>query len=470
MSEQKKTPQKESGKRRGGLKLGNLFYHDTFVLCFSLCMAIIGWFIMASGNSESNSVIRNVPITVTLSGSASEDGIKVFSQSYTQADLEIAGNSLITNKLTEEDFTVTALLNPASTKLTGNTLQKATLAVRAVKNSSLSDYSIESVSPEEITVEYDRYKEAVFPVEPELKYSADTGFVTGAPVLSAEQVTVSGPESSVNKISRVAVSYTADNPLKADISFSCPLRFYDQNGQEITDLSGLYLETDLNAVDVMIPVLSKKTVDLVASTVHQPKGFSDARITVEPKQIDIAGTAEALSSITEITLDTPIDFAALDVSRNNVFTMDIPLPAGVKNISATGENAVSQATVSVNLNGYKKASLTVSADNFQVSNKPVGKEVVYNTRLLNVNLIGSEAQVSKLTGDSLAVQVDLANFADRSGVVDVPVTIVITGSGSDSCWTLGQYTVSLTLAESGSEAANGRAFVSSDALVAAPQE
>lgn len=467
MDEEKKDRKAEDVKKKPGLS--GLFYHNTFVLIFSFCAALIAWFVMASGNTENNRTVMDVPLTITLSPAAEEDGIKVFSQSYNTADLEISGNSLITNKLTAENFSVTATLNPTSTKLTGNTLQKMSIPVRAVKNTAHSDYNIVSINPEEITVEYDRYKEKVFPIEMDLKYSTDSSYYSEAPVLSAESVTVSGPESSVNKISRVSISYSLGDALRSDASFTCSLRVYDQNNQEIGNPAGLYLEMDVDTVEVSIPVLSKKTVGIVASTVHQPKGFADSRITVEPAQIDIAGSAEALSAINEITLDTPIDFAELDLTQKNTFTADIPLPAGVRNVSAAGENPVSQATVTINLNGYQKATVTVPSDNFQVSNKPAGKDVTYNVQLLDVTVAGSEAQISKLTGDSLSVQLDLANFADQTGNVEVPATLAITGSGSDSCWILGKYTVSVLISDR-SPAANTAGSPSSDGVAAMPQE
>lgn len=479
MDEEKKNPQegsdqgsaeKKAGRRM--FSLNGIFYHNTFVLIFSFCVALIFWFVLAAGNENTNRIIPDVPITVKLSAAAEEGGFRVFNMSYNTADLEIAGSSLITNKLSGEDFEVSVNLNLTSTKLTGNTLQKATAQVRAEKKSSISDYNIVSINPEEITVEYDRYKEVTFPIDrEEIQYSADPNYYPGTPTFSAESVTISGPESSVNKISRAAVSYTLNDPLKADASFTCPVRLYDQNNQEISDISSLYLEMDVDTVDVVIPVLSKKTVNIVASTVHQPKGFSDARITVSPATIDIAGASDVLAGISEIQLDTPIDFADLDISQKNTFTMDIPLPAGVRNLSAAGENTVSQATVTVNLAGFQDSKVTVSSDNFQISNKPVGKDVTINTQSLEVALMGSEAQITRLTGDALSVQIDLTNFANRTGSVEVPATIAITGSGSDSCWVLGKYTVFLQISDRASNQADAPLGKGeSDALVATPQE
>lgn len=475
MSDGQKPGQSPKAEGKKGFSLRNIFYHNTFVLVFSFFVALITWFAMAMGNTESNIILRDVPITVQYSPAAEADGLRVFNMSYNTADLEISGSSLITNKLGVDDFEVTTTLNPTSTKLTGNTLQKATTKVRAVKKSATSDYSIAATSPEEVVLEYDRYKEVSFPIENEIKYSADSGYTSGAVTLSEEQVTVAGPESAVNKISRAAVSYSSESPLRADASFTCPVRLYDQNNQEIGDTAGMYLEMSVDSVDVAISILPKKTVSLKAALVNQPKSFSDSRITIEPAQIDIAGPAEVLEGITEITLDTPINFSELDVDQKNVITSEIPLPAGVRDISVSGENTVSQATVTINLNGYKALSVTVPESNIQITNPPVGKTPRLMTRLLEVTVIGPEAQASKLTGDSLAVQADLTNFADRTGTVDVPVTAAISGSGSDSCWVLGKYSVSLSLTDSAAAlTAAGQAdpedSVFSEAVNATPQE
>ena len=479
-NEQKPHHAPQEQKRKWNLR--GIFYHNTFVLIFSLCVAIIMWFVMTAQNTELNRIVRDVPIEVTLSPAAEEDGIRVFNQSYNLADLEISGSNLITNKLTVEDFQITALLNPTSTKLTGNTLQKITVPIRPVKRSAMADYKIVSYSPEEITLEYDRYKEATFPIEPDLKYSADNNFYPGTVSVSAERVVVSGPESSVNKVSRAAISFEVSDPLRADAAFTCPVRLYDQNNQEIADTSILYLSLDVDTVDVSIPILSRKTVDVVAATVHQPKGFADSRITVNPSKIDIAGPADVLATINEITLDTPIDFADLEISSNNIFEMDIPLPAGVRNINAVGENTLSKAIVSINLNNYRQVTVQVPQENFQISNKPAGRDVVVDTQLLDVTLAGSDAQVAKLTGDSLLVQIDLANVATTTGNITItaPVTVTITSNGSDSCWVLGKYTVSMTLRDLTAVNANGTAnnqqqerIVKQDdegPLVATPQE
>ena len=470
MNEEKKRPEEPKGKK-APFTVKNVFYHNTFVLAFSFVVAVVVWFIMSANSASRNVVIHDVPIQVQISSAAQEEGLQIFNMSYNTADVEVSGNNLLTSRLTADDFEVSVTLNPTSTKVAGNTLQKMTLQVRAVKTNSMGSYEIASVSPEEVTVEYDRSREVTFPIENHIQYSSADGYYAGTPVLSADNVTISGPESAVNRISHVAVSYNVENALRQDASFTCPIRLYDQNNQEITDTSGMYLTMNVDTIDVTIPVTPVKTVSLTASTLHQPEGFSQDRIQISPSEITIAGTSDVLSGISEIQLDTIIDFAQLDVDGTNVFTSDITLPSGVRNISAVGD-AVSQATVTINLNGYEEASVTASAANTQLVNAPTGAQL--STSSLPVSVVGPEAQVTRLTGSEVSVQVDLSNFQDRTGTVEVPATVTLTGAAADSCWVVGEYTVSVNFSASTVQAAAARTFTveedESDNLAATPQE
>lgn len=457
---------------RKKFRLGQLIYHNSFVLACSFIAALVGWFVMAAGSDMGRTfVIKDVPIEITLSAEAEADGIRVFNSTYSTVDIEVSGSTLITSKLTPEDFQVTAALNPTSTKLTGNTLQKMTASVRAAKVSSISDYEIVSVSPEEINIDYDRYKELPLAIEPEVTFTADTGYHPGSAGLSEEKLTISGPESSVNKVSRAAVVYTMNAPLRATEEFSCPVTLFDQNNQSIDDPAGLYLSMDVESVQVTLPVMPKKTVPLAVTTAHMPSGFSEgSRISIEPKEIDIAGAQENLDAVTEIRLDTVIDFADLDIhARTPSFQVEIPVPAGTRNISNTSTNSVGMATVTVNLNGYGKATVTVPEGNIQLINPPSGGlDVQLTTRTLDVEVAGPEAQVNKLTGDSITVQVDMSNVAGRTGSVDVPATATVTGASGEACWVLGTYTMTVTMSEPSEE--GGGASPSSRSIAASPQE
>ena len=447
----RKKPEDQEKKEKKKFRLSSLIYHNSFVLACSFIITLVGWFVTAAGSDVNRTnTVYDVPIQVSLSAEAEAEGLRVFNMSYSSVDIDVSGSSIITSKLTAEDFEVTAALNPTSTKLTGNTTQKVAAQVRVAKKSATSDYQVVNTSPEEITLEYDRFKEVSMSIESEIDFTAGTGFYPGTPVLSEEKVNISGPESSVNKISRVAVASHVENPLRENTDLTCPLRLYDQDNQEITDTAGLYLSMDIDAVQVTIPVMPKKTVPLVASYAHMPASFSDSRITIEPESIELAGSAETLGAITEIRLDQVIDFAELNLNQSTAtFTMEIPVPINTRNITNTSTNTLSQATVTINLNGYKRTTVTVPESNIQIINPPGGDlQAALTTKTLDVVLAGPEAQINRLTGESVTVQLDMSNVTERVGSVDVPAAVSIAGSAGEACWVLGNnYTVTVDLAD-----------------------
>jgi YbbR domain-containing protein len=439
------TEQQEAGKKRK-INIRNIFYHNTFVLLFSFVSAVVIWFFMAAANEETPYVVYDVPIDVKLSQAAQEAGLQVFSRSTDTADLSISGNNMITSKLTADDFSVSVTLNPTSTQLTtGNTMQKMEVSVKAEKVNAVADYTIVEVNPSEITVEYDRSVERVFPIEDNVKFSADPDYYAGAATFSEESVSISGPESSVNRISRVAVDYTVSELLKADkVISSCALSLYDQNNQKITDFSGMYLTMSVENVEVTIPVAPKKTVPLTVNTINGPKNFAESRITIEPAEISIAGTQDVLDKVEEITLADAVDFSTLTPGQVNEIEMEIPLPSGARDITNLGSSNAGTATVSVNLNGYEAVTLTTS--NISISKLPSdSKTAELTSKTVEVTIIGSEAQVAKLTGESITVTADLTNFAEQEGVVEVPATVSV--SGNDTCWASGKCTVFVRISE-----------------------
>ena len=89
-------------------------------------------------------------------------------------------------------------------------------------------------------------------------------------------------------------------------------------------------------------------------------------------------------------------------------------------------------------------------------------------------MIGPQAQVGKLAGDSIFVQIDLANVANRTGSIEAPAAVTISGTAGEACWVSGSYTATVTLSDAvtiqagaGVETASAG---SSDGVVAKPQE
>ena len=285
MAKMSKKPRNEVKQRL------RVFENNTILLIFSFLAAAAVWFAMMASNSESRAtVIRNVPINVEISDTAQEAGVRVFSMSSSATDVSITGNSLITSKVTSEDIGVTATLDPSVSMLTGSSLQQTTLSLRAAKKgNTLAEYEVESVSPSEITVVYDKYKETQLTLETNFQYTtAENYYAPSTPTLSTELITVSGPESSVNKVARAVLEYKFGEELTQSKSLSCKVTLYDANGN-VLDPTELYLKLSDDTVEVSIPVTSRQTVKLEADVRNIPDSFASNRITIDPAEIEIAG-------------------------------------------------------------------------------------------------------------------------------------------------------------------------------------
>lgn len=438
MRKKGKEVQADVQQKTSWLRSFHFFENNTLVLIFSFVCAIVIWFAMMDTEMQGrNTVISNVPIQIELSEAAQEAGVRIFEQSYGSTDVSVTGNVMVTSKLTTEDIGVTASLDPSLMMLTGNSMQEATVTLRAYKKgNTLADYEVESVSPSEVTVVYDKYKETQLTIEDKVQYSVADGYYASAPTFSADLVTISGPESEVTKVASAELDYTFTDELTQSRSISCKVSLFDING-EVIDPSTHYLSLSDDTVDVSVAVTSRQTVNLEPDIRNIPEGFASSRISIDPASIEIAGDGEIVSKYETLTLATPINF--LDVApENNTFTVAIPVPGGVTNISNT-----ETATVTFDMKGYTQTEL--KTENISVINEPEGKTAELVTKSITVDVVGTAAQVSKLTGESIFCTVDLSGVTEFKSRMEAPVTVTI--NNADSCWATGTYVAYVTISD-----------------------
>lgn len=435
----KKKAPAASGTKKFSLKNFHPFDNNTFLLVFSLLTATVIWFMMMDAEMEGRgSVVTNVPIQIEISQTAQEAGVRVFDQSFTSTDVSVSGNSVVTSKLTTEDIGVTAMLDPSLTMLTGNSMQQATVTLRAYKKgNTLADYEVEGVAPSEVVLTYDKYKETQLTIDKQVKYAAADGYyVSSNPMLSTEIVTISGPESEVNKVAKAALIYEFSEELTQSRSVSCKLSLLDYNG-EVINPSMHHIVLSDDTIDVSVQVTSRGTVSILPDIRNLPESFPDKRITIEPQSIDIVGDGEIISKNETLTLSTPINF--YDVTpENNTFTMEIPVPPGVTNIS----NAQT-VTVTFNMNGYSMTELKTA--NISVINAPEGKKIEPITESITVKAVGPAAIISKLSGESVFCTVDFSGISELKNRMEVPVSVKI--MNADNCWITGTYTCHVSVTD-----------------------
>ena len=335
-------------KQRKKFVWSSLVYNNRLMFLVSFLAAFCIWVIMMYNNTDENQTwkIDNIPVTVEYSTGAVEEGLKVYNLSKNSVSVSISGNSLAIRQVKAENLEVVATVTENMKDRKNNTL---TLSARK-KGELLTDFSVTSIDPGTVTAEIDVAKEAAFPIENGIVANAENGYFVKQPQLSAETVTVSGPESVVARIDKVVAEYTFPEALNESKDFVADLVLYDENGEK---LENDYLTLSTDTVEVRLVVLWQEKIPLVASFTGKPASFPDRLITIEPQTVSFAGPEDSFSSFQDIAL-TPIDFSNIDLTTKT-FTVDIVTPEGFLNISN-----YQSATILVDLDGYSEKWVSIN--------------------------------------------------------------------------------------------------------------
>lgn len=414
-------------------KVGKLFYNDKFLIVFSVFTSLVLWVVLAASNTEDHPrVISNVPIVINLSNAAQQDGLKVFSPIDETATVSIKGNSMIVNQIKSGDLQIVA---PLASTITAPGNYTFDLTVQ--KNGTLTNFDVDTISPNQVIISVDRYKEKTFQIETDIKYKpdykSDPSYFVGAPTLNSDTVTISGPEKEISQVNKVEIQYEVSETLKESKSFTSELLLFDANGNRIVSSKLKMSETK---VDVVIPVLSRRVLPLDVNFTNKPEGLilSPEQVSINPQNVEIAGPLDSLSNLTLISL-SPIDFASVSPTKNT-FNVNVTLPAGCKNLSSTPV-----AKVTLDLGNLSTRSMSVN--NFTVKNLASDKSANIYTKSITVTVVGPESEISKLTENNLVAQIDMAEKENFTGHTEMPATVSV--SGAPSSWVYGSYMANVNI-------------------------
>lgn len=425
-------------KKKAQDRLNGLFYNNQFVLILSIVIAFVLWIVLAFNDTDHHPKnISDVPISVQLSDEAQKQGLTVYSPTKTDTvSVSITGNTLVVNQIRSSDIEVAPV---SVSQITAPGDYKVALVGKNI--SALSNFDFYEISPSEWTIHVDRALKKSFPIKlPANMDKIDTsGYYSPGPTADAESVTISGPESEVNKIDHVSIDYSAgDTALTETKTVQAPLLLYDASGNVITPSK--YVTMSISQVNVTIQVQPKKTVKVRPTFTGQPTGLQfdqDDAFTVTPDTIEIAGPKDTLSKISEVSLEA-IDFSQINTTHNS-FTQQISqLPAGCTNLSS---GTTAQVTLK-NMSQYTSKQFTVTA--FTKMNVPDNMTATMVTKSLTVSVVGKESDIATLTDSNITAAVDLSNVQE-AGTTNAPVSIKI--GGNKTCWAYGTYQASVTLTQ-----------------------
>lgn len=415
--------------------LSRLMHNDKLMLLVSLVLAILVWALVVYGPSNAqDQVITGVPISVTLNDYATQTlNLRVTDGGMATATVKVHGLRSVVSKLTAADITVTAD--------TGNVIREGTYTL-PLRATSSGDYSILSVvgtdgTNSTVTVTVDAWREAAFPVGvemPNLTVLNEETMQFGTPVVSGAamtdgQITVSGPRTSVSRVSTVVAVVEDTATIGEAQTFTGRLEARDENGDVLKAVS--FKNAEDGQVSVTVPVMTYRQVKLSPTLTHIPAAYQgkSSLITVTPSTLEIWGVPSELDDyVKALQSKVQLDFDRL---QSGNLTQELPLEE-VEGIRV--DNGVTSLKVQVHLSGLttRKLDVTVSDANLRIENVPAGYTVTGSqTVLTGVTLCGSSRVLSQIKASDLQVTVDASAI---SATGKQTVTARITVNGKDTVW------------------------------------
>ncbi|WP_281725346.1 CdaR family protein [Lachnoclostridium phocaeense] len=311
---------------------------------------------------------------------------------------------------------------------------------------TIPGYEFESATanPRNVQVKIEQNKSDTFPITVTTTGTVRDGYVLGNVQADPERVTVNGPESVIDRISKVVAQVNVSG-LSEDSSIDAVLTYYDSDNNEI---SAEQLANNLGTTGVKVNVTLYHTaripVTVDTSGVTAADGYSISEVTWTPEEIQLAGEEEVLDALESIRI--PADAVDItSISQRTEQTVDITpyLPEGTRLVDENGNNIL--VTARVAREGTKSfdipvGSITVDnlSDSLSVSGYGSGDD-------LEVHIGGPQEQLNSLQLSDLAVSIDLKDCT-KAGDYEVPVTITLPSDAAD-CTVETSVTVTVTLQE-----------------------
>ena len=397
-------------------------------LLLSVVLAFGLWlYVVTVVSPESEETFSDVPVELKNQQMLIKNDLMLIMEETPTVELVLIGNRIDLAKLNKSNITVSADLSritePGERELSYNVSFPA----------EVGSVTLRSKSPTNLKVTVERrVVDKPVDVVIEALGSVPNNCIVQDEILSTQQVLITGPQSVVDQITqaRIQVDYTNkektfDQTLKPTLC--------NERGEPV---DAQLVETDIGSVEITVVVQKLKEVELKVKVVDGGGATQmTSDITINPKTIKVAGNEEDLAGLDVLELGV-INLA--DYTLDTTKTFPIKLPAGVKCVTN-----IETAEVYIQFPDLNIKELAVT--NFEAINVPEGLVEEILAKELVVRIRGPKTQMAQITADDVKIVVDFKDA--KVGTFNAAAKVVITNTAYSTAGAMGNYSVTVTLAE-----------------------
>ena len=389
----------------------------------SVAIAFLIWLVVGNINDPIiQKVYSNVKVNITNGSYIESRGMTYrLDSNYQTVSVTLRGNSSKVTKRNDDivvEADLTQIVDMDSTPV---------MVPVTVKCKDISAENI-TVSPITIPIEIEERETKDFMIAVNYGDSVPgAGYEVGKIYANPEKISVSGPESIIDKIDRVVANVSVEG-MTVNSSKKANLIIYDKNQEIMSDKEMQYLTFDIgdSKVDVYVELWS--TVSGVTFTCD-PKGtpangYAVSKIVTTPSEISLAGTEEALETLKKNGNQIEIPSRLVDIgnARETVeCKIDLAeiLPSGTKTVSNQAESII----VEVGILPLGSKQISLPTQNIQALNLTGELQTVFTDTALTVTVRGKEEDLKNVTAASIKASMDCSGLDE--GTYNLPVTITL---------------------------------------------
>lgn len=394
----------------------------------SLLIAILIWVVVKNVQDPMLvKVITRIPVTiVNESYLASKLEVPLLIEGQDTVNVKVKGRESVVKELAREDFTAVADMTQIISMETTPRMVPVKVSCEGLLDSDIS------VTPGNIQVDIEKQAS----VEKIIAVNTgdtvpDKNYEVGVLKANPEKVTISGPESIVNKIDRVVAMVDVSDRKETRTELDSELKIYDKNQDELSEKQLSYLdlkEIRNNKIKVTAEFWkAQNKISLKAESSGSPKhGYQVSEIKLVPDTISIAGTDEALQKLAEAGNTLEIPGSMIDVSgKSSDFEVNIDLTELLPENTKLARDLNSSVIVTVKILPYNSQDFELSATKIQTENIPEDMDLVFGQEKITVRLKGKDEDLKNLKPETVQMKIDMKDY--KEGEYTVPVTVTLPG-------------------------------------------
>lgn len=396
----------------------DFFSKDLHIKIFSLIVAIIAWFFVMNTITPVETKIFSAPIRFENTKALMEQGyiisnIDSFENQYVEIGVEATRPSL--DELSKENNRNAIYANVDLSNINVNENesfpQTFLLRVEPTLPSYLyaHAYTVANYSPAYISVEIDRMLSEDMALEIDTTGSVASDYEISSITADTETVTVNGPASLMNNISKVSAAVDVSKATK-NMKLAAAPKVYDKAGNELKDF---VVEPEKVSVNVYIHKKDTVNIEEPKTTGVLPPYLRLSSIDWSPKSVMVTGNEENVSALQYITLD-PVDLSK--ITESTTITYDISSVIEKAGLQLKNPND-KDINIKISLELVNPKEITIKSSDIKVTGLPANKTIELPEQT-TIDVAGN----NNITVQMLSPAVDVTGLSDGSHEVKLNLT------------------------------------------------